>query len=223
MNILIWITISIVFFAFFTVMRHYKDVDVLILLAIGCAINANIFNGGTVPFKFCGAIFGIDSILYTLFMFTVMYRLYNYSKKDAWSMTLTTLAAIMVSAVIEVCAKWTYEGTISSATITSLIGYVSSTVGTFFGVFFMIMLYEHMHEKKVSVYLSFVICIILASVINTTIYFGGIALVSGPNYELVHILSGSYIGKLFNIIIGLIGFYINNHFLKPRNVPVGLK
>ena len=113
--LLLWIFILAFGFAFTSFFRQYRDVDTLVLVAIGTAINANIYNAITMPLRAFGMTFGIDSILYTLFMFTIYLRAKDHSPAEARAMAVTTIEAILVSAVIEFFSRALHDGGISRA------------------------------------------------------------------------------------------------------------
>lgn len=217
---MIWILLIIAIIAFVgtTFFRHWHDSDVLILVAIGTAINANIFNSNVMPIEFCGLTFGIDSVLYTLFMFMVIIKAKDYSVKSAKSMALTTICAILVSAIIELCAYWSFEGFTTEA-LYKFNSYIVSCIGTFAGIWAMLWLFQKLEKDKCNLFLNFALCVLLASIVNSFIYFGGMALVEGKLIEnFAKMLLGSYIGKIASIILGLMCYTANISFWKPRNV-----
>ena len=72
MNIWILIGIAIFLFAFMTFARRWHDYSILFTIAIGFAVNANIYNSSTNPVYVGNIIFAIDSILYVGFTFSVL-------------------------------------------------------------------------------------------------------------------------------------------------------
>lgn len=218
MQLLILAAIAVICFALLTFFRQWRDADILILAAIGCAIGSNIYNSVTMPVVIGGYTFGIDSVLYTVFMFAVIIRAEDYSVREARSMTLTTIAAIMISAFIEFFARWSFAG-IDTAAIVSLASYAISSVGTFAGVRLMLWCFEGLRARKINVYVNFALCVHVASAINSLIYFGGTALLGNEAVsDFPSAFCGSYIGKTGAICIGLIGFFVNRKFLAPKNV-----
>ncbi len=215
MQIVILCFIAVICFTATTVFRHISDSRTLISVAIGAAINANIFNSVSMPIEFGSMIFGIDSILYTLFIFTVIIKAKDYSVKDAKDLTISTIIAILVSAFIELFAKWSFTG-MSYQTVISFLRYLLSSLGTFIGVWVMLRCFKYFEAKKVNIYVTFAVVIVIASLISSSVYFCGSSIVKG---DFSHIfspaLAGSYIGKLFSISLGLIGYYVNQKFLKP--------
>ena len=216
MQIVILSVIAMLCFAATSVFRHISDTKTLISVAIGCAINANIFNSVSMPIHFAKMTFGIDSVLYTLFMFTVIIKAKDYSVKAAKDLTISTIIAIIVSAFIELFAKWSFSG-INKQVILSFSSYLLSSFGTFLGVWAMLWCFRIFEAKRVNVYLTFAVVVTIASLINSSVYFGGASLVSGDFSNILSpTLTGSYIGKLFSIQLGLLGFFVNQRFLKPN-------
>lgn len=216
MNILILIIIALVAFGATTFFRHISDSKTLISVAIGCAINSNIYNSVSMPIEFGPMVFGIDSALYTLFMFTVIIKAKDYSIKEAKDMTISTIIAIMVSAFIEFFAVWSFSG-IDKQLVIRCSGYILSSLGTFAGIWAMLWCFRKFDERRENVYLTFAVVVIIASLINSSIYFCGMALVQGDFSNILSpTLTGSYVGKLFSTILGLICYYVNSKFLPPR-------
>ena len=93
-----------------TLFRRWLDVPTLIGVAIGCAVNANLFTPLNYPVVVGELTFSIESILYTLFMYTVVIRILDYSYDDAKKLALTSVAAIIISAIIELVALLAKDG-----------------------------------------------------------------------------------------------------------------
>lgn len=211
-----WILCAILIFTGFCIARRWHDYAVLFTIAIGFAVNANIFNGATAPISVGGFVFSVDSILYTGFMFAIIICAHEYGFKKARILTYTSIAAILVSAVIEIMANVSAFG-YQPQFLYAFLSYLFSAVGTFLGVWFMLAVYKILEKKKVNEYLNFLVCILIASVINTTIYYMGTILVTGQLLEnMSAILLGSYIGKIICIALCQIVFFINTHFWIPN-------
>lgn len=217
MNIWFLILIAFLAFGFIAFIRKWHDYALLFTIAIGFAVNANIYNSFTNPVACGNIIFAIDSILYTGFMFTIMICAREYGVQKAKIITSSTIAAILVSAVIELLANissfgfdWSY--------VTKFSSYVFSAIGTFGGVWSMLWVYEKLDKKKVNVYVNFAICILIASVINSAIFYGFNVLTSGVTENFGWILLGSYIGKVFSILLGLLVYFVNTHIWIPKGL-----
>jgi len=218
MSIYVLILVAVFCFAFTCFFRKWRDKDILILIAIGCAINANIFNSNTVPVEVGNLVFGIDSIIYTLFVFTVIIEARDYGIKDAKSMTTITIAAIMISATIEFFAYWSFSG-INTQILISLGLYVISAFGTFVAIWAMLWLFQTLKKKNVNRFVNIALCILIASIINSFIYFGGAFMIgAGTSSNFVGALIGSYIGKIFCIFLALVVYFINTTFWIPKGL-----
>ncbi len=216
MSIYILILFAVVAFTFLVFARKSHDYAMLFTIAIGCAVNANIYNSVSAPVMVGPLYFAIDSILYTLFMFTVIICAKDYDIRRAKILTSAAIAAILVSAVIEFFAGWSSVG-YSDALLIKLVGYIASAVGTFAGVWTMLWVFKKL-DPKVNINLTFLICVLLASVINSFVYYFAVILVSGRIENFFFIWAGSAIGKIFCIVLGQIAYYINTHFWIPNNL-----
>lgn len=217
MDIWFLILVAFVAFAFMAVVRKWHDYALLYTIAIGFAVNANIYNSFTTPVTCGNIVFAVDSILYTGFMFTIMICAREYGIKKAKIITSSTIAAILLSAVIELFANMSAFG-YGNAQITKLFSYVFSAIGTFAGVWVMLWIYEKLDKRRLNVYVNFAICVLLASIINSAIFYGFNVLTSGVAENFGWILLGSYIGKVFSILLGLATYWFNTHVLIPNDL-----
>jgi hypothetical protein len=221
MSLLILLFATLACFGLLFFFRHYYDSVALISVAIGAAINANIYNSATMPITAGWLIFGIDSMLYTLFMFTVIWRAKDYNVSSAKSLTVSTVIAIIVSAIIEMFATWSFQGALSWDDGQKIIGYVVSAFATVLAVWVMLWLFRTLEKKKKNAYLEFILCIWIASIIHSLFYHGLMALISWeiPEHALRRWV-GSFIVRSVCVGFGCLLYYLNGAFWNPRNLEV---
>lgn len=217
MGIWFWFVLAFIGFIFVTLIRKWYDQAMLYTIAIGCAINANIYNAITAPMYMGDIIFSIDSVLYTCFMFCVIVCAIEYGVRKAKIMTSATIAAILLSAVIEQLAKMSTNG-FNSEYLVNLSGYVFSAVGTFAGVWLMLAVYDRQSKKEMNVYVNMINCLLISSIVNTTIFYIFTRLTADNTTTLTYMLLGSYLGKVFCIALSLLSFFINTHYYIPNNL-----
>ena len=217
MKIWFLIIVAIILFAFFTIVRRWNDYSMLFTIAIGFAVNANIYNGITSPVFLGNIKFSIDAILYTGFTFTIVICAYEYGVKKAKVLTSSTIAAVLLSAVIEFFARISVNGYQTDILI-DLFGYIASSFGTFVGVWVSLFCFQKLQEKKVNIYIILSMLVLMISIFNSLFYHVYYLLVTGNVHGFGYIVLGSYIGKFFAIILGLISFYINTHYWIPINL-----
>ena len=211
---IILISIIIVFFMAFTFSRKIADVPVLIAVAIGCCVNANIFTSLSSPIEVGNLVFGMDSILYTIFIFTIIIRMMDYSLKDAQIMTLTSIAAILISALIEYSSIVAKAGAFHLSDFYNLLKYVASTTGTFFAVWVIEKIYLKLNNTKINKYFMLFILISVGSIINATWLYGFTILVDGLSGKTLEIFVGSIILRFISIVFAQISMLIYNKYLK---------
>ena len=201
------VLIAFIVFGLTTFFRRLSDINTLISVAIGAAINANIFTAAKMPVCFGGFVFGIDSILYTLFMFTVVFMAVDHSPKDAENMSISTVVAIIISAFIEVLANW-YYGTLNYGTIQNFINFIISSIATAVGIYCLLGVYSKLVARKVNIYFTIFICVMIGNVVNSTLYYSGIQL-NGVKLDsgFIPLIAGSYIGKIFCMNLGLLSYF----------------
>lgn len=217
MGIWFWFVIAFIGFAFITLIRKWNDYSSLFTIAIGFAINANIFNASTAPMSWGPLVFSIDSILYTGFMFCVVICANEYGIRKAKILTLSTIAAILLSASIELFAKISTFG-YSTEYMSNFGAYFFSSIGTFLGVWLMLLIFEKLKTKNTNIYFNIALCILISSIVNSTIYYSYTLLISQAFENFAYMLIGSYIGKIICINLSLISFYINTHLFIPNNL-----
>ena len=197
--------------------RHISDSRTLISVAIGCAISANIYTSESVPVVHGGLIFGIDSILYSLFICAVIYKAKDYSIKDAKDMTISTIIAILVSALIELFATWSYTG-LGKGAFNIFLGYLFSAVGSLAGVWLMFHSFEWAIKKGFNQYLNILVCILIASFVNSMVYYLGTSLIYGTiNRFWSPASQAAFVVRVCMAVLGMIGYFINSRYWKPRN------
>ena len=209
--------LGILFFALLTFCRRWYDYAMLFTFAIGFAVNANIYNSVTTPVKFYSLIFSIDSILYTGFTFTVIICAKEYGIKKAKILTSSAIAAVLLSALIELSATISTNG-FDVLYFKQFFGYVFSAIGTFVGIWVMLYIFGKLLEKNLNIYLIIFICVLTSSVINSTIYYSYYLIVYQNTTDFVNVLLGSYIGKIYAIILGLISYSINRNIWVPLDL-----
>lgn len=217
MNLWFLALIGILLFAILTFCRKWYDYAMLFTFAIGFAVNANIYNSMTTPVEFNKLIFAIDSILYTGFTFTVIICAKEYGVRKGKILSSSAIAAIILSSLIELFATISSVG-YDISIIKTFFGYIASAIGTFIGLWVMLFMFDKLQKKSINIYLSFFICVLISSIINSTIYYGYALIAYNGLDNFLYILLGSYIGKLYAIALGLIGYAINKHLWIPNDL-----
>ena len=222
---------GILLFIAFTLLRRKMDVFFLITFAIGAAINANIFNAYIYPITIDGVnlVFGLNQFLYPLFVLTIMIRAFDYSLKDAKSMLVSALVAIVLSAFIQFFAEISYYHSFDERpfiqVLLTLLLYLVSTLATLIGFIIVFKLYPILEKKKVNNYLILVIAIAITNIINPFIYTG-FALIFKDYSPLSEALFDNYLGYILGSIIirvfatglALLSYFINNTIWKSENL-----
>lgn len=218
MSFAVLIIFMFVAFGLTTLFRKWMDIPTLLAVAIGAAVNANLFNPITSPIYVGRFIFSMEIILYTLFMYTIVVRILDYGYNDAKRMTFTSVAAIIISAFIELVARLAAKVSMEIA-LKEFSYYLISSVGTVIGVWVMILITIHCRRKRISPYLIIPFAIIASSLIHSTVYYGGILLIEWKRgvYTLFMFL-GALIGKGACILLAIPCYYINKNYWIPLNL-----
>ena len=218
MSFALLIIFMFVAFGLTTLFRRWVDIPTLIGVAIGCAVNANIFTPIKYPIVVGPFTFSFEVVLYTIFMYTIVVRILDYGYQDAKKMTLTSVAAIIISAIIELFAEFAKQGFVDQV-IKNFSVYLFSSMGTIFGVWVMIVITINCRKKNINPYLIIPFSIIASSLIHAVFYYGGYSLVHWQlgNYTL-SLLLGAIVGKSACILLSILCYFINKKYWMPLNL-----
>ena len=205
-------------FGLTTLFRRWIDIPTLLAVAIGCAVNANIFTPLNAAIEVGPLTFSIEIVLYTLFMYTIMVRILDYGYSDAKRMTFTSIAAIIISAFIELVANLMIHG-FNAETFKLFSYYLFSSIGTIIGVWVMIVIAIGCRKKNISCYVIIPLGIAASSIIHSIFFFGGIALVNW-DFSIYSIQKaiGTIIGKAVCILLSMLCYFINKKYWVPLNL-----
>ncbi len=220
MGLALLIIFMFVAYGLTTLCRRWIDIPTLLAVAIGCAVNANIFHPYSAPIVVGPFTFSIEIVLYTLFMYTIIVRILDYSYKEAKVMTFTSIAAIIISAFIELVAFLMTQGD-ALAAFKSFSIYLFSSLGTIAGVWIMILITILCRKKNISPFLIIPFAIIPASLIHALFFYGGMFLIyqnAGNFNDLLFGALGTMIGKLSCILLSILCYFINKKWWKPLNL-----
>lgn len=207
MDFLFLVLTAVLVFAILIVFNRFWGKDALFVVGIGCAIGSNIYNVGDYGIVIGNLVFGIDSVIYTVFVFVVLLCLKNYDEKSAFTLLYSAMGSIMLSALLMFIASWASAG-FASNLIWGFVSYLISVIATFVALFTTIKLFKYFEGKNLNVYLNFLINVLIASFINSLIYFGAVAIISGFEENFLGQLGASYIGKLMSTAFSLLTYFI---------------
>lgn len=207
MDFLFLILTAVLVFVILIVSNRFWGKDALFVVGIGCAIGSNIYNVGDYGIVIGNLVFGIDSVIYTVFVFVVLLCLKNYDEKSAFTLLYSAMGSIMLSALLVFIASWASAG-FASNLIWGFVSYLISVIATFVALFTTIKLFKYFEGKNLNVYLNFLINVLIASFINSLIYFGAVAIISGFEENFLGQLGASYIGKLMSTAFSLLTYFI---------------
>ena len=207
MDFLFLVLTAVLVFVILIVSNRFWGKDALFVVGIGCAIGSNIYNVGDYGIVIGNLVFGIDSVIYTVFVFVVLLCLKNYDEKSAFTLLYSAMGSIMLSALLLFIASWASAG-FASNLIWGFVSYLISVIATFAALFITIKLFKYFEGKNLNVYLNFLINVLIASFINSLIYFGAVAIISGFEENFLGQLGASYIGKLMSTAFSLLTYFI---------------
>lgn len=207
MNLLYLVLASLVVFLATTICFEKKNVWSTIIGAIGVGgvVNSNFFNAADYPIDVFGWSFGVDSIIFTLFIFTVILKYLYWDRKEAYTYSLSAAGAVLFAAIIEVSANAFSSGH-SEHIWRKFGGFAVSVIGTIAACVAIIEIMHAIKKKtKIHDFWTVLIALVVATIVNSTIYYGLYSLVTGTEF-LLEIMYTSYFGKLIAIGCALLTF-----------------
>ena len=208
--------IGLLLFLSLAFLRKWFDSFILIAFSIGAACNANYYHSFTTPVTCGNLVFAIDSILFTLFLHTIIVKYLHYSLKEAKNMAIASIVAILISAVIEFLAKCNSVG-YSISLLNNFVNYCISALSSLIGIWLMIMVLEK--TKSWNVYVRIFVAILVGGFIDSTIYYIGVSAAYNLNFSsLWGVLVGSYIGKFYAILLAQLIYFINGTIWVPTDL-----
>ena len=142
MDFLFLVLTAVLVFAILIVSNRFWGKDALFVVGIGCAIGSNIYNVGDYGIVIGNLVFGIDSVIYTVFVFVVLLCLKNYDEKSAFTLLYSAMGSIMLSALLVFIASWASAG-FASNLIWGFVSYLISVIATFAALFITIKLFKY--------------------------------------------------------------------------------
>jgi len=225
-GIIILLVFALIVFAIITFTRRFNDSFILIAFAIGLAVNANYYHSGNYPVQVGSMIISIDAILYSAFMYTIVVKYIHYPKKEGHNVVWATLAAIIIAAIIECVARSSVKDKTPLQVIEIFGNYFFSALGTFIACLSVSKLVEVFEDKHISRYVTILVGMIIGSLINTVIFFGGqlaMTAIDGTltNDSLLKIgqsVLGNTVFKIIAIAFAELAYMVNVKWWVPKEL-----
>ena len=223
MNILYLLLFCVVGFgAYLLIPKRYRS-SILYTLAIGSIVNANVFNAVAFPIQIGSFHFGINSVVYMLFLFCVLMMYVYYGKKETVTLVVCSIGAIVFAAFIELLSGIASVG-YSSALGLKMVQYLASCLGSIAACVCIVLLYNAFRRVRMNLFLNVALSLLLTSVVESLIFYGityPCHLVGDVNRFWWDFLA-LYLGKLIGIAFSLITTLIVKYALKKDDVPYPL-
>lgn len=191
--------------------KKYRS-TALYALAIGGVVNANFFHAGNYSIDCFGLPFGIDSIIYTLFIFCVIVMFLKEDKKSAYILAASSIIAIMFSAFMQLFAELFSNG--SSTEI--WLDFLSFAVSSLASIVAVVVMLEVLNllKGKINQYLLLTIGVFIAIFVNTLLYYPIILLINGMPSNIWILVLTSFLGKFIGLCCALITLKLINLYDK---------
>ena len=179
-------------------------------MAIGGAVNANFFHAGNYPINCFGLPFGIDSLIYTLFVFCVVVMLLKENKKSAYLLAFSGIIAIMFSALMQLISSLLSVGC-SEYVWNTFFTFVISCIASVIALFVMIETINKI-KHKFNNYWVMLIGILITIIIDSALYYPLATLINGAPESILSLVLTSFIGKAIALLFSLLTLYFINKY-----------
>lgn len=211
MELLFLILFAVGLFASLTFLRKWADSFIMIAFAIGCICCANIYTAQSYGFKVGEITFAIDSVLYTMFLYTVSVKYLHYSKKDSTLFVYSSIVAIIISAVIEFFANVIPHG-YDLIYLQRFLSYLASAFATLIATMVLRLIFRELLKKGWHRYSILPLAILVGALVNSILYFGISFFIYGATAFEHHlsILTGNAIMKVICVGLAELSYVLNN-------------
>jgi|GEM_PF-4988047 len=215
MEIFLWWLTAILLFLGIAGFSRIWGKTAFFCFGVGGVLNANYFNIGSYPLYLGGMIYGFDSALYSIFVFCALYFYMKYGKKEARDLNFAAVGAIVFLAIIQFIADLTLANT--DGIVWGLFSYAVSALATFATVEGMMYVCELLRKKFDNAYLTVAVGCLVATLINSVLYFGIVAVAAGGFAEnFGSQLLGSFAGKTICAGLSCLAYYLAERFSQNK-------
>lgn len=212
MNLLYYIIFSLGIFLC-TLIGYKKYFSIVVnAIAVGGVVNSNYWSCMTTPIDIFGFDFGIDAVIYTLYIYCIILMYFRKGKKDAYLMGISGTIAVILASIFEVSAKDLSGGYESIELILIFVRFVISATSSLLLIIPMIKIIDILKEKhNVNNFLLIIIGIVFVSVFNTFLHLGLTWFTYVPILSIEVVLlniATSLMGRLIGLGCALIAFLV---------------
>ena len=186
--------------------------SILYTIAIGSIVNANIFHSLNYPINIFGLTFGMNSVIYVMFLFSILIMYVDFGKKEAFTLIICSIGGIIFASVVQFLTCVASNG-LNIAYLQDMLAYFASCISSFTAGALLIFIFDKL-KTHTNIYINFLLCLIIASIIDSLIYYGitfclKISLLTS---EFWLSLGTLYLGKLISIVFAIITLFFLTKF-----------
>lgn len=219
MSLIIILSFCIIGFGLYLAFPMRQKGKIVYLLAIGSIVNAPIFNCIDFPFKVFGVSMGLDSVVYFLFIFTMLLTHAYCGKKQALDLMLTSVAAVLFAALIQFLSRWASQGLTKDLGF-AMLKFIATSISSLSCGLVLFKLYDILKAKGVNLYLNASICLIVAGIVENIVFYGALIVFGYVDLSVVlSLLGGLYLGKAIGLVFALATIFISQKYKKDEKIP----
>ncbi len=191
--------------------------SILYTIAIGSIVNANIFHAIDYPINIFGLNFGMNSVIYVLYLFCILIMYKDFGKKETNTLIVCSLGGIIFAAAVQFLTNVASNG-YAIEYLQDILAYFASCISSLVASLLLIKIFE-IFNKKLNIYINTALTLLIASFIDSIIYYG-ITLslkISFLSSDFWISLATLYLGKIISIIFAVVSLCFLNRYCNTNN------
>ena len=212
MKILYLLAFCIISWGVYLIVQPKARSTILYTLAIGSIVNGFIFTADAFPIMIGKFPFGMDSVVYVLFLFCVTMMYAYYGKKETITLVIACIAAVVFAGIIEGLTVCSIDG-LTDQLVQKLFGYLVRSVGSILSCIVVVCCWSLLRKYQINCYLNLAVTLLVASIVNAivcylTFLFTSVYKVSSMLFnQLVAMYLGQFIAIGFAVVTAVISNY----------------
>ena len=222
MKIFILVIVAISFFLVPSLVRKWRNIPVLIAVAIASAVNTNYNLAYDYPVPIGPFTFGVDALVGFMFIYTLVVVTIDNNAKHGYDLTISSIAAIILAGIIETCAKTAANGGFTYQTIYPFLFNLVSAFACLVGGFIAVFLTDILRKNGKNEYVCIAVACLAGAIVHYIIFSLGLMIskenVLADKERYNAFVFGGLIESLILIPLGILNYLFCAKVLKIKKV-----
>ena len=218
MKILLLCLIAISFFLIPTLVRKWRNIPVLIAITIAAAVNTNYYLSFDYPVELGDFIFGMDALVGFMYIYSLVVVTFEANKKNAFDLTISSVAAIVLAGIIETCAKTAANGGFTYQTVYPFLFNLVSAGACLAGGLVAIYLADKIRNTGFNVYLAIAFSVLVGGIVHYILFSLGLMIskqdILDQAWRYNSCVYGGLVETVILIPLGLLNYWFSKKIMK---------